>query len=238
MKQILREAGREGRFTPLVVEDSTQGASMQGEKQPSLYHCERPLSITMTRSSSTSTIMTARLAPRQRDVFLIWGANGWIAGQLKELLEKTGKAVYTTSIRMEDREAVLDLLRRIKPTHVLNCAGSTGRPNVDWCEDHTEEVIRSNVVGTVNLTDCCFMENIHITVFGTGCMIPFRPIPVRIRPTDITISRPLQVRLYPSPGWQRLHRKRSPQLLRILLLRYQGLRGSSKPLLLLSPFRH
>jgi hypothetical protein len=25
---------------------------------------------------------------------------------------------------------------QVKPTHVLNAAGVTGRPNVDWCEDH------------------------------------------------------------------------------------------------------
>ena len=24
----------------------------------------------------------------------------------------------------------------MKPTHVLNAAGVTGRPNVDWCESH------------------------------------------------------------------------------------------------------
>lgn len=27
-----------------------------------------------------------------------------------------------------------------RPTHVLNAAGKTGRPNVDWCETHQEEV--------------------------------------------------------------------------------------------------
>ena len=25
---------------------------------------------------------------------------------------------------------------QVKPTHILNAAGITGRPNVDWCEDH------------------------------------------------------------------------------------------------------
>jgi hypothetical protein len=25
---------------------------------------------------------------------------------------------------------------QVKPTHVLNAAGLTGRPNVDWCETH------------------------------------------------------------------------------------------------------
>lgn len=102
-------------------------------------------------------------------VFLIWGGNGWVANHLKNLLEEQGKAVRTTTVRMEDREAVLEELRRVKPTHVFNCAGCTGRPNVDWCEDNKEATIRSNVIGTMNLTDCCFLEGIHINVFATGC---------------------------------------------------------------------
>ena len=28
----------------------------------------------------------------------------------------------------------------VKPTHIVNCAGLTGRPNVDWCEFHRDEV--------------------------------------------------------------------------------------------------
>lgn len=142
---------------------------MQGDSELSLYNSERPPSITTSEIMVSTPNMALKHVPPQNGVFLIWGAKGWIAGQLKGLLEEKGIAVHTTSIRMENREAVLELLRRIKPTHVLNCAGCTGRPNVDWCEDHKEEVIRSNVVGTVNLTDCCFLENIHITVFATGC---------------------------------------------------------------------
>ena len=49
-------------------------------------------------------------------------------------------------------------------------AGCTGRPNVDWCEDNKEDTIRSNVIGTLNLTDCCFLSGIHCTVFATGCI--------------------------------------------------------------------
>lgn len=25
---------------------------------------------------------------------------------------------------------------QVKPTHVVNCAGKVGTPNVDWCETH------------------------------------------------------------------------------------------------------
>jgi 3,5-epimerase/4-reductase len=74
---------------------------------------------------------------------------------------------------MQNREAVGALLDEIKPTHVLNAAGSTGRPNVDWCEDHKEDTVRNNVIGTLNLTDCCFERGIHITVFATGCIYAY-----------------------------------------------------------------
>lgn len=74
---------------------------------------------------------------------------------------------------MQNREAVNAELDKYKPTHVLNAAGSTGRPNVDWCEDHKEDTIRNNVIGTINLADCCYEKGIHITVFATGCIYAY-----------------------------------------------------------------
>lgn len=102
--------------------------------------------------------------------FLVWGGKGWVAGHLVELLKSQGKEVYSTTVRMQDREAVIQEVEKIKPTHILNAAGSTGRPNVDWCEDNKEETIRNNVIGTLNLADVAFQRGIHITVFATGCI--------------------------------------------------------------------
>lgn len=39
--------------------------------------------------------------------FLIFGAKGWIAGQLYKLLQKQGKPVVMTETRMEDRHNVM-----------------------------------------------------------------------------------------------------------------------------------
>jgi len=102
--------------------------------------------------------------------FLIWGGEGWVAGHLYELLKSQGKDVHSTTVRMENRETVLKTLDEIKPTHVLNCAGVTGRPNVDWCEDNKEATIRANVIGALNLADCCYLKKVHCTVFATGCI--------------------------------------------------------------------
>jgi 3,5-epimerase/4-reductase len=107
-------------------------------------------------------------------VYLIWGGEGWVAGHLYNLLKSKGQKVYATTVRMENREAILAELDRFQPTHVFNCAGATGRPNVDWCEDNKDATIRSNVIGTLNLTDCCFLKGIHITVMATGCTYPLK----------------------------------------------------------------
>ncbi|KAG8630116.1 hypothetical protein KVT40_001735 [Elsinoe batatas] len=107
------------------------------------------------------------------NIFLIWGDRGWIAGHLKTLLQKQGKTVLTTTVRMEDRVAVTKTLDEIKPTWVLNCAGCTGRPNVDWCEDNKQETVRTNVTGTLTLADVCYLKGIHMTNFATGCIYQY-----------------------------------------------------------------
>ncbi|KAF4548126.1 Hypothetical protein D9617_31g063620 [Elsinoe fawcettii] len=104
------------------------------------------------------------------DIFLIWGGRGWIASHLKYLLQKQGKIVHTTTVRMENMKAVIRVLEEVRPTRVLNCAGCTGRPNVDWCEDNKQETVKSNVIGTLGLAHACWEKGIHMTNFATGCI--------------------------------------------------------------------
>lgn len=103
--------------------------------------------------------------------FLIFGEGGWIAGLLANLLRDQGKHVSTTAARMEDMQAVHKALDEHRPTRVINCAGKTGRPNVDWCEDNRAATVRSNVIGTLLLADICESRDIHCTVLATGCTI-------------------------------------------------------------------
>jgi len=79
-------------------------------------------------------------------VFLVYGRTGWIGGKIGKLLTEQGHEWSYGSARLEDRRAVIDDIERMKCTHIINAAGVTGRPNVDWCEDHKIETIRSNVI--------------------------------------------------------------------------------------------
>lgn len=109
----------------------------------------------------------------QKEKFLIFGKSGWIGGLLGDILREQGSDFEYATARLEDRGAVLADLDRVKPTHVLNAAGLTGRPNVDWCEDHKIEVIRANVVGTLNLADVTNEKGIHLTTYATGCIFHY-----------------------------------------------------------------
>ncbi|KAG7005842.1 bifunctional dTDP-4-dehydrorhamnose 3,5-epimerase/dTDP-4-dehydrorhamnose reductase [Physcia stellaris] len=130
--------------------------------------------MSTTEDSLLNTSTTKAAAPgisTTQPTFLIWGTNSWIASHLHPLLQQHPQqpTIHSTTARLESRTAVLAELTRVQPTHVFNCAGVTGRPNVDWCEDHQAETLTSNVVGAINLAVCCQERGVHLTVFGTGC---------------------------------------------------------------------
>ena len=94
-------------------------------------------------------------------------------GKLIRLLEARGDTVHRGKARLQNREHVERELDQYKPAFVLNAAGVTGRPNVDWCESHKPETIRANVIGCLNLVDCCHMRGVHVTNYATGCIYEY-----------------------------------------------------------------
>jgi len=92
---------------------------------------------------------------------------------LGEYLEEHKIAFEYGRARLEDRRGIEADIRRVRPTHVLNAAGVTGRPNVDWCETHQIETIRANVIGCLNLADVTNAHGIHMTYYGTGCIFAY-----------------------------------------------------------------
>ncbi|CAF2083600.1 hypothetical protein BRARA_F01189 [Brassica rapa] len=105
--------------------------------------------------------------------FLIYGKTGWIGGLLGQICEKQGIAFEYGKGRLEDRSSLLQDILTVKPTHVFNAAGVTGRPNVDWCESHKTETIRANVAGTLTLADVCREHSLLLMNFATGCIFEY-----------------------------------------------------------------
>lgn len=105
--------------------------------------------------------------------WLIFGSTGWIGGMLIKLLreEDDSEIIYAKS-RLDSVD-ICDELDRIQPDRVINAAGLTGTPNIDWLEDHKIEGLRINVIGTLALIDACYVRNIHITQLATGCIYEY-----------------------------------------------------------------
>jgi hypothetical protein len=123
----------------------------------------------------------------QREVYLIFGKNGWIGGKIIELLTQQGKTFFLAESRTYNRESVLSEIEKYNPTHILNAAGVTGRPNVDWCEDHRLETIRSNVIGTLTIADIAEEVSLRYCLHSSFFFSSFPPR----RKIFTTLSLPL-----------------------------------------------
>jgi dTDP-4-dehydrorhamnose reductase len=97
---------------------------------------------------------------------LIFGAKGYMGQYFLSLYPDAA----TPSVDIADARAVGEVLDIEKPDVVINCAGKTGRPNVDWCEDHKEETVHSNVIGPLVLVEECGKRDIYFVHLGTGCV--------------------------------------------------------------------
>lgn len=108
-----------------------------------------------------------------KEKFLVFGGTGFLGPRIVKLLENAGEDFVLTKCRLQNRESIEKELDEVKPTKVLNIAGVTGRPNVDWCETNKEDTILVNVVGTISLIDSCWRRGIHVTNFATGCIFKY-----------------------------------------------------------------
>lgn len=104
---------------------------------------------------------------------LLFGSTGYIGSYLTPYLVEEGYDVINAKSRLDDFGSIKMELDQYNPNFVINAAGLTGRPNVDWCEDHKEDVLRVNTIGASVLADICFRDNIHLTYFGTGCIYSY-----------------------------------------------------------------
>ena len=98
--------------------------------------------------------------------YLIFG-NGYLGNKFKESLKNEAEI---SNADIGNIAEVRKVLKIKKPKVVINCAGKTGRPNIDWCEDNKEETMYSNVVGPLVLAKVCSENNIFMVHLGSGCI--------------------------------------------------------------------
>jgi len=101
------------------------------------------------------------------------GKTGWVGQSLVKLLQEQGEKVVAASSRLENRESIIKEIDEVKPNYIINAAGKTGRPNIDWCETNKVETFRHNVIGALNLFDICEIKEVPCLLMGTGCIYSY-----------------------------------------------------------------
>jgi dTDP-4-dehydrorhamnose reductase len=97
---------------------------------------------------------------------LLFGGRGFLGTNLQALYPD---AIVPT-LDITDAAAVRRALEEARPDIVINCAGKTGRPNVDWCDDHKQETLASNVTGALVVLDECLKRNLYLIHLSSGCI--------------------------------------------------------------------
>lgn len=102
--------------------------------------------------------------PRQK--VLIFGGRGWLAQKYAGFF----KTPFLSTVNIADFLEIKEVLDKIRPDVVINAAGKTGRPNIDWCETHRDETWQSNVEGSKNLAECCAANGVYLVHLSSGCI--------------------------------------------------------------------
>ena len=105
-----------------------------------------------------------------RQKILIFGP-GWLGHKYGDFFhDKDGYEANIWRTDIASRADVAADLYHYKPSVVINTAGKTGRPNIDWCESHREETWRSNVEGPKNLAELCAANGVYLVHLSSGCI--------------------------------------------------------------------
>ena len=92
------------------------------------------------------------------------------AGFLGTRFAQNLSGAILSRVDVTDYAAVRTELRAFQAVSVINCAGKTGRPNVDWCERHQLATQRSNTVGPLVLAEACADHGAYLLHLGSGCI--------------------------------------------------------------------
>ena len=100
----------------------------------------------------------------------IFGAHGYFGNHFTKFFAQKGWEVITERVDIRDLSSVEKALEKHSPDVVLNCAGKTGVPNVDWCESNKGETMSVNVNGAINIACVCDTLGLYFAHIGSGCI--------------------------------------------------------------------
>jgi dTDP-4-dehydrorhamnose reductase len=92
------------------------------------------------------------------------------AGYLGTKFHDAAPGSVLSRVDIADIQQVNAAIEEYQPDVIVNFAGKTGKPNVDWCESNKSATMRSNVVGALTLASACVDRGLHLVHIASGCI--------------------------------------------------------------------
>ncbi len=106
-------------------------------------------------------------------MILLLGATGYIGEAFAHELQRRKKEFIPLSRKQVDYarfDSLLEFLRAKKPEFVVNCAGYTGKPNVDACELDKAGTLLGNALLPQTIAHACVAAGIPWGHVSSGCI--------------------------------------------------------------------
>ena len=111
-------------------------------------------------------------------MYIILGKTGYIAEAFIRELEKreldyialSRSDIDYTDYKIFSEYLDINWVEFVKDSTIINCAGYTGKPNVDACESNKDKTIMGNVVLPVMLSGVCRARGLKLIHISSGCI--------------------------------------------------------------------
>lgn len=106
-------------------------------------------------------------------MILLLGGSGYVGGAFQRELARRG--LEFVNVRRAELDygrfaPLLAWLRERRPAFVINCAGYTGKPNVDACEDQKADTLLGNALLPQTLAHACAAAGVPWGHVSSGCI--------------------------------------------------------------------
>ena len=111
-------------------------------------------------------------------MILVLGASGYVGKAFAHHFERTNAAwqgVSRDDCDYYNPQKLVDRIRGTKAEFLINCAGFSGKPNVDSCEDHKAECLLANGVLPGLISTACREAGIPWGHVSSGCIYTGEP---------------------------------------------------------------
>jgi dTDP-4-dehydrorhamnose reductase len=106
-------------------------------------------------------------------MIILLGASGYIGQAFAEALRRRGwafAALTRKELNYTRFDLLLNYLRRVRPSFLVNAAGYTGVPNVDACETARAETLAGNTLFPQAVAHACQAANVPWGHVSSGCI--------------------------------------------------------------------